>query len=193
MAHHLRSAVAITVTLCALAGITVLANAHGVGYPQAVNVENGPYLISVWTDPDPLREDEAHVVVAVMDPETRAPLVENINVSVEMVNAADPSVVVTAHALPDNTANLLMYVVEFNDLVTTGTWDATVTVDGPWGEASDVSFPLEITPARGFNWLWVGAAGLGVVVLLWLLFASRKAPATDSPATKRRKRVPASG
>ena len=35
--------------------ITLVADAHGTGTPQLLNAPAGPYLLSVWTDPDPLR------------------------------------------------------------------------------------------------------------------------------------------
>lgn len=146
--------------------------AHGIGLPQVINVANGPYLVSVWTDPDPLREDETHLVVAVMDPATRAPLVSDITVSVELqANATGETVQATAHS--DNSVNQLLYVVEFNNLVSAGTWQATIIVDGPWGSAADVAFPLEVTPARGFNWMWLGLGGLGVAVVVWLALSGR--------------------
>ena len=52
--------------------------AHGMGKPQVLNEPAGPYLVSVWTDPDPLRADETHVVVGVTDPATRQPIVTGI-------------------------------------------------------------------------------------------------------------------
>ena len=67
--------------------------AHGIGKPQVVNERVGPYLISVCTDPDPLRADETHVVVGVTNPDTREPVVGGIEVTVALVSAADPAVV----------------------------------------------------------------------------------------------------
>ena len=154
--------------------------AHGIGLAQVVNVQNGPYLISVWTDPDPLREDEAHIVIAVMDPATRAPLVEDVAVTVLMEMSGNPAAAVSAAADSDNSANQLLYVVEFNDQVSAGTWQATVRIDGPLGSADEVAFPIEVTPAQGFNWLWLGMIGLGIAVALWLVMASRRPTATAS-------------
>ncbi len=172
-----------TVTQLLTLGVLLLAafgtiRAHGIGLTQVVNTPNGPYLVSVWTDPDPLREDETHVVVAVMDPETRAPLVENLTVSVRLDSTAASVAPVTAVAHSDNSTNQLLYVVEFNNRVSEGAWEATVIVDGPQGMASDVSFPIEIGPARGFNWLWLGIGGLGLVAGVWLVLSARKTPAT---------------
>ena len=62
----------------------LLAQAHGTGTPQLLNAPSGPYLLSVWTDPDPLRADEAHVVVAVLEPATREPIVTGVEVTVRL-------------------------------------------------------------------------------------------------------------
>lgn len=153
------------------------AHSHGIGLPQAINVNNGPYLISVWTDPDPLREDETHVVVAVMDPATRAPLVTGHTVSVRLDDLSGELPPVTQPSLSSNSANQLLYVVEFNNLVRAGQWQATIIIDGPQGTAADVTFPLEIIATRGFNWMWLGIGGLGIAVVAWLLLSARP-PAT---------------
>jgi hypothetical protein len=52
--------------------LLVVANtrAHGIGTPRVVNQPAGPYLLSAWTDPDPLRMDETHVVVGVTNAAT---------------------------------------------------------------------------------------------------------------------------
>jgi hypothetical protein len=163
-----------------LAGRPSPTRAHGIGLPQAINVNNGPYLISVWTDPDPLREDETHVVVAVMDPITRAPLVTDHAVSVRLDDLSGEHPPVTRPSLSSNSANQLLYVVEFNDLVRAGQWQATIIVDGPQGTAADVTFPLEITATRGFNWMWLGIGGLGIAVVAWLLLSARPAAAPGS-------------
>jgi hypothetical protein len=168
-----RLSIALLVSLLGLsAAIGVMA--HGIGLAQVVNVQNGPYLISAWTDPDPLREDETHIVIAVMDPATRAPLVQDVAVAVRMEKLGDPEATLTVLSDSGNSANQLLYVVEFNDQVSAGDWQATVIIDGPLGMAEDVKFPLEITSAQGFNWLWLGIAGLGIAVILWLVLASRR-------------------
>lgn len=174
MIGHRPGAVLITLVGLGVLLIPAFARAHGIGTPQVINVANGPYLVSVWTDPDPLREDETHLVVAVMDPETRAPLVTNVTVAIRL-DQINGNETVTATANSDNSANQLLYVVEFNDLVTAGDWQATIMIDGPWGAADGVGFPITITAARGFNWMWLGLGGLGLVVIAWLVLAGRPA------------------
>ena len=155
--------------------LTVVVHAHGTGTPQLLNAPAGPYLLSVWTDPDPLRADEAHVVVAVVEPETQEFIVSDVTVTVRLRSLADPTVERVETAETDST-NRLLFAAEFNDRVTPGRWQVGVSAAGARGAGDEVTFEIEVVPARGFNWLWLGVGGLGATVLLWLL-ASMRGPA----------------
>lgn len=165
-------------------------HAHGVGTPQRLNEPAGPYLLSIWTDPNPLRADEAHVVVAVLDPATREPIVAGVSVIVEMQSLDEPSRVVTRTAGVDDT-NRLLYAAEFEGSLTPGRWRSAVSVESLDGAnvGEPVTFELEIAPARGFNWLWVGGGGLALAVAIWLVASMR--PSSKSPDSRRRARPPA--
>jgi len=158
-------------------------SAHGIGKPQVVNERVGPYLISVWTDPDPLRADETHVVVGVTNPDTREPVVGGIEVTVALVSAADPAVVVTQTAGTDS-VNQLLYAAEFNDRVAAGRWRVVITVTGAQGPVEAPGFDVDIDPARGFGMLRLGLGGLAAIVAVWFLGSIRD----ESPARARRKR-----
>ena len=155
--------------------LTVVVHAHGTGTPQLLNAPAGPYLLSVWTDPDPLRADEAHVVVAVVEPETQEFIVSDVTVTVRLRSLADPTVERVETAETDST-NRLLFAAEFNDRVTPGRWQVGVSAAGARGAGDEVTFEIDVAPARGFNWLWLGVGGLGATVLLWLL-ASMRGPA----------------
>lgn len=167
----------ISVFLCVplLLILTIVVHAHGTGTPQLLNAPTGPYLLSVWTDPDPLRTDEAHVVVAVVEPETQEFIVSDVTVTVRLRSLADPTVERVETAETDNT-NRLLFAAEFNDRVTPGRWQVGVSAAGARGAGDEVTFEIDVAPARGFNWLWLGVGGLGATVLLWLL-ASMRGPA----------------
>ncbi len=137
-----------------------------------LNAPSGPYLLSIWTDPDPLRADETHVVVAVLEPDTQEFIVSDVAVTVRMQSLAGDGVELVETAGPDDT-NRLLFAAEFNDRVTPGRWLVGVSAAGARGAGDEVTFEVEIAPARGFNWLWLGVGGLGVVVLLWLLMSMR--------------------
>ena len=149
--------------------------AHGTGTPQLLNAPAGPYLLSVWTDPDPLRADETHVVVAVGEPATQEIIVSDVTVTVRLRSLADPPVELIETAGTDDT-NRLLFAAEFNDRVTAGRWQVGVSAAGARGASDEVTFEIDIAPARGFNWLWLGVGGLGAAVMLWLLASLRGGP-----------------
>ncbi len=166
----------------------LIARAHGVGTPQLLNAPSGPYLLSVWTDPDPLRADETHVVVAVLEPATREPIVTDVEVVVRLEPLTGDGAPVSVTADTDET-NRLFYAAEFNDRVAPGRWRVGVAVTGERGAGDEVTFEVDIVAARGFNWLWIGAGGLLLVVVLWLAFSLRGGSATHpagSPTPSRR-------
>ncbi len=156
--------------------------AHGIGTPQQINVPSGPYLISIWTDPDPLRVDEAHVVVAVMDPETRRVMVENISVTVELTQP-DSGDVVVGQGDSSISTNQLLHAVEFNDLLDAGVWDGAVLVNGPSGPGVPVRFTFDVQPSgTGPNWLLIGAAGIAAIIGVWVVAALRRPSGEASAA-----------
>jgi hypothetical protein len=163
--------------VCARAAVV---GAHGIGKPQVLNAASGPYLISAWTDPDPLRADETHVVVAVTDPITREPIIAGVEVTVRMQSMADPATVITQIAESDET-NRLLFAAEFNDRVTEGRWQVGIATSGERGAGEEVTFEVDVAPARGFNMLWVGLGGLVILVVGWFFLSSRPRPASPPP------------
>ena len=148
--------------------------AHGIGTPVQINVPSGPYLLSIWTDPDPLRVDETHVTVAVMEPETQAPIVTGVQVQVQLTAVADESLSFTAAASADNSANRLLYAAIFENLPTDGRWRGLISVDGPAGAGQDMPFEVEVLPPAPFNWLWPGIGGLVMLLLAWWVRSWRR-------------------
>jgi hypothetical protein len=181
MSRRLHESFKALVALLLLGLAVTSARAHGIGTPRLLNVASGPYLLSVWTDPDPLRADETHVVVGVTDPETRAPIVSDVEVTVSLTSVATPSVVVTEIAGTDE-VNRLLYAAEFNNRLTEGRWRVGVSAAGERGSGDAVEFEVDIGPARGLNWLWVGVGGMAVLVLVWVMGSMR----SGSPARARR-------
>jgi hypothetical protein len=154
---------------------TVLAHG-GVGTPRLVNVASGPYLVTAWTDPDPLRVDETHVVVALSDPQSNELIVSGVELAVQFKSLDDPSLVVTANASPDE-VNRLLFAAVFNDRLEAGKWRVSILVDGESGTASETGFDVEVEPARRQSLTFIllgGTAIAGLTILLALRrFASR--------------------
>lgn len=176
-----------THNLAMIAGLLILALgarsalAHGYGTPQILNAPTGPYTLSIWTDPAPLREDETHVVVAVIDPATQGLIVSDVEVTVRMQSAADPAIVLEQVAGPDST-NRLLFAAEFNDQVTAGIWTVGVSAAGAAGDGEELSFRVEVTPARGPNWLLIGGGGLLLLTFVWLGTSMRSRRPRPAPS-----------
>lgn len=165
----------------ALAGLLLLAaalayvpgiRAHGIGTPRLLNEPAGPYLLSAWTDPDPLRADQTHVVVAVSDPASREPIVSGVEIIVTMTSMDDPALIRRTGAGTDN-VNQLLYAAEFNDQLTAGRWRVGLNVSGERGAGPELSFEVTVEPARGLNWLWIGVSGLAAVLVLWVVVSAQ--------------------
>lgn len=169
----------ILLTVVMLARFTSLA-AHGIGTPRLQNVDAGPYTLSVWTDPNPLRTEATHVVVAVVDPVTRSPVVTDVEVTVRMRSRAFPFREVVQVAPTDQT-NRLFYAAEFNGKLSPGEWDVGVAAAGPAGVTEEVTFTVDVTGTRRPNYMAIALGAVAVIVVIWLFAGSR----TSSDAPRR--------
>ncbi|MFQ5434012.1 MAG: hypothetical protein ACE5FD_03965, partial [Anaerolineae bacterium] len=131
-----------------------------------INAPAGPYLISVWTDPDPLRMGEAHVTVAVTEPETESPVLD-ANVLVQLVWLDDPSVTLTAPATHENAALKIVYVAVFEP-EQAGRWRGSVVVDGTESASEAVKFDFLVLPPAPVNWGLIGGVTIGLLTLGWM-------------------------
>lgn len=186
----LRSTGLILILAVTVALLAARVAAHGIGTPQVLNEPAGPYLLSAWTDPDPLRADETHVVVAVINPENREIIVEGVEVTITMTSMADPAVSFAEVAGSDE-VNRLLFAAEFNSLVSEGRWRVDLAVSGDRGHGDGVSFEVDIEPARGRNWLWLGIGGLVIIIAGWLLTSMRDD--SERPGRSSRRRRPTGG
>lgn len=159
--------------------------AHGIGTPQQLNVPSGPYLLSIWSDPSPLRVNETHITVAVMDPETRTPIVAGVGATVQLQSLSDPAVIRTVVASPDNTANKLLYAATFDDLPEPGLWQIVVSVTGPNGPGEDVVFEIDVLPPSPFNGLRPAIIGLAGLLLGWVVWSWWKRQPRQRPLKRR--------
>jgi hypothetical protein len=170
-------------TLLALSG-TRPAVAHGGGTPQVTNAEAGPYLVSVWTEPNPIRVGEFHVTVAVLESpapgssarESGDPVLD-ATVQVRVAPASETGKALIADATRENAVNKLMYEADL-DLPSEGQWRVDIQVEGPTGTGS-TGFDIEAAPPAVFSaagWLpWPVWAGLSLVLVavVWSVQAFR--------------------
>ncbi len=100
--------IAIGVLLLALYAFFILsqtAKAHGGGIPQIANAPIGEYIISVWTDPEPMTVGTIHITVGLAQ-ENEAMLNRNIQVIIEHTSDGQ---MIEARATHENSANKFLY------------------------------------------------------------------------------------
>lgn len=151
---------------------TATAWAHGGGTPRLTNVEVGPYWVSVWTQPDPLRVGEAHITVAVSEPsastsarrEAGSPVLDaTVDVAFKPLDHVGETL--TTRATREGAVNKLLYEADLN-LPEVGHWQVIITVQGPQGSGS-ADFEVEVAPPSAFSWTWIGALGLAGLAAVW--------------------------
>jgi hypothetical protein len=158
--------------------------AHGGGTPQLINAEAGPYWVSVWTDPDPIRVGEFHVTVAVSEapkPGSSSREAGDLALDATVLVRAEPAgqdgETLVAAATRDNAVNKLFYEADLT-LPAEGQWRVDVQVNGTAG-AGNAGFDIEASSPSTFNTLlglgWPLWAGLGVVLVAggWWVQMSR--------------------
>lgn len=155
--------------------------AHGIGTPQVVNAPVGPYLVWIYTDPEPIQVGEMHLSLAVVEPATSQALT-NITATVQMRAVDAPTALITATASSaDSLTPLLLNAVLAPP--SAGQWQVQVQIDGPLG-VNDVGFTVTVTPEPGITWTMVLYIALGILFIGRLLWFFRPRPPT--PRMQRR-------
>lgn len=151
-------------------------HAHGGGTPQLTNEDIGPYWVSVWTSPDPVREGQMHVTVSVAEPGAEAGQqagspVLGASVEVTVTPRAGGFADATVQATNEQSANKLFY--EADVLVpAAGDWQVQIDVQGSEG-SGEAQFDLLVLPAEGIDWLLVGGVVFLSVSVLFFFYAMR--------------------
>lgn len=161
----------------------VAAWGHGGGRPQIVREPAGPFLVSVWSLPDPLTVGEVNLIVLVTSSEEGSLDQYVLDADIGLALTHDRSgEVVTAQATHDEAVNKLFYESYF-DVESGGGWTGEVTVTAG-GQSGTAEFPLEIEgpePA-GINWTLYGGIAVAVVAGGWFLLQARRRPPTADRA-----------
>ncbi len=146
--------------------------AHGGGVPQIVNAETGPYLVSVWTQSNPLYVGQNHFTVAVSEPsdtssstrEAGPPILE-AKVELQLTPPEGKSLLVPA--THKNAINKLFYEADL-ELPTIGIWQVEIIVVGPDG-SGQTNFEVEVLPPSKITWiLWSGLIVL-LAAVAWFM------------------------
>lgn len=145
--------------------------AHRGGEPRLVDVESGPFRISVWTLPVPLEAGELNFIVFVAQSSDQNELIRstspvldaNIELIIEPIDGGRPLVIRPDHL---EATNKLFYESYF-ELLEPGEYSAVVTVESE-GETGEVDFTFELE--RGLleiNWFRYAGLSLIAVVFGW--------------------------
>lgn len=154
-----------------LASMPAPAAAHGGGVPRLVNASAGPYRVSAWTQPDPVRTGDLHVTIAVSDPVSGAPV---LNTAVEAAVtrsgfAGEPAFTPAPRGF---SPNKLFHEIDL-EIAAKGSYQVTVRVKGPGGSGQN-RFELDVLPAApGVSGSLTAAAVAAAALITALLFYAR--------------------
>jgi hypothetical protein len=151
--------------------------AHLGGTPLLINEPAGPFLVSVWSLPNPLiANQEANLIVAISEPmeDARAGVVVlDAEVAIELTQGGEQLLVYPSH---DEATNKLFYEGYFT-FPAEGTWAGNISLSKD-GQTGTATFSATVEPGEetGINWLWVG---LGAVLLIGIGWFVRSWAATQ--------------
>jgi hypothetical protein len=161
--------------LAGLLGASEGVRANG-GTLRVARAEIGPYLVSVWTQPDPPRVGRLDVSVAVMRPADGTAVLD-ATPSVAAQATGDQTPPVTERAVLGGGGTPLLYHAEL-ELSRPGRWRVTVTVP-PAPEPGGASFEIDAVRSGSLAPLVLGVVTAGLLALmLWRL--ARRARGTRS-------------
>ena len=151
--------------------IVRLAAAHGGGTSQLNGVTAGPFWLTVWTSPEPVRAGQLHVTVGV-ESGGGAPdgIVLDAVVEVLIAGRSEGGARLSGFATTEQSSNKFLYEVDF-ELPESGSYLVVINVSGAEGRGS-TAFDLEVLPVEPSHSLGVVLVGgcvamLGVWLVLW--------------------------
>ncbi|RME50422.1 MAG: hypothetical protein D6796_02980 [Caldilineae bacterium] len=150
--------------------------AHGGGTPVLTNATAGPYLVSVWMSPDPLRVGTVHLTVAVIEAASggeNGPPVLEATVGVRARPLAGDAAPIVTEATHAEALNKILYETDF-EVPQAGRWEIALAIEGPDGPA-EVNFSVEVLPSsRRTGWLIGGGAGVLILLIGWMAARRRR-------------------
>jgi hypothetical protein len=154
--------------LLACLGLLLPAPAQGDGGTVRLLERSGPFVITVFSAPEPVRVGAADVSVLVQDAQTGAPVLD-ADVAVE-ARSPDRTAAVRHEATRAQAINKLLYATALTPGAP-GTWTLEVTVRRG-SDVARVQCPLPVAPPRrGLVGIWPYLALPPVVIALYVLRA----------------------
>jgi hypothetical protein len=153
----------------ALAALARDTGANG-GRVQLAKAPAGPYLVSVWTLPDPPRVGSLDVSLAVMEPRTERAL---LDATARLTATSHGGGASLARALERGASGNPILYHALLELPAAGPWQVTISVDGPAG-SGQVDFDLAVERAPSILWSVAPGATVGLALVAWWLMAGRR-------------------
>lgn len=157
----------LALTLLLVLSLSLLAppaHAHGGGQLQLASEAVGPYLLSVWTNPDPAIVGAMHVTVGLALAESGAAVVEpTVTLSAAPTDGSAPAQ--TAVAGHEQALTPYFYEADL-DFTSEGAWEIVIEIEGKEGGGS-ASLLLDVQ-RQALDVFKLGLAGIMIVVIAWL-------------------------
>lgn len=175
---HLLTTLLLSALLVAISLITPegQAEAHAGGQPQLINGQAGPFLVSVWSLPNPLVSGDVNFILAVAETQTINGIDEAVVVldaDVELIFTSEDGETIRVDATHQNATNKLFYEAYF-ELPEAGEWNAVVNVNYE-GESGSVPFVASAdTPPLNINWTLLGGIALVLLAVGWFIWQARQ-------------------
>ncbi len=154
-----------------MAGSQHFVEAHTAGKMQLAAEPAGPYMMTVWTSPDPVEVGEVHIALALVLAEDASPILD-ADVIVRLSSPYGDKEL-TEPATIENSENKFLYEAIF-ELDEAGLYQVDIQASGVDGATGATSFELEVESASGFNWLYSIPIILGLAATAFLIFALRQ-------------------
>jgi hypothetical protein len=129
------------------------ADAHGGGTPRLTGEQAGPYRVYVWSEPEPLRQGETHLTIAVTVPAKDATassqdelVITDADVSVTYIPPGAAGERVFVQAEPQESLGIVYYEAD-TEIPSSGQWRVSIAVVGNEG-SGEVMFEANVSPAR---------------------------------------------
>jgi putative membrane protein len=144
------------------------------GTPRLTRATAGPYLVSVWTKPEPPRVGRLHLSVAVMSPQDVVPMVMDARVRVAASPIHGQENLISANV--SRTWGLL-YDADL-ERPTEGPWRINLQVEGKTGNGS-TGFELDVKPPLKVDWPVVGAILVLAILTAWWVIRGGRSHASQ--------------
>jgi len=172
-----RSQRPILLVICALGLLFIIRShvveAHTAGKMQLAAEPAGPYMMTVWTSPDPAKVGDVHVALALVLAEDASPILD-ADVIIRL-SSLEADKEVAEPATTENSENKFLYEAIF-ELDEPGLYQVSIEASSLDGASGATSFELEVESAAGFNWLYLIPIILGLAAIVFLIYALRQRP-----------------